>query len=245
MNLFKKTLVMTFSALVAGSAIGESAFTEAQRTEIESIAASYLAEHPEVVVKALQKLQADQEKEQLKKIAEVGEYFRSAAGTPASGDEDAEHYLIDIYDYNCGYCKDMEPFIKKLAADKSFSLRVVHVNVPVISEASAMSATIAQALFNLYPEKFSAFHDKIMIDRINPNNLDELKKAAEDAGCDWKAILKELESRRPQQKVSADLRRVRELGLNGTPYLIIDGRGYPGAVRSFEELKQRFEKPLD
>ena len=132
----------------------------------------------------------------------------------------------------------MEPVLKKLADDEKISLQIVYVNIPIIGKNSAMSATVAQALYSLYPDKFPELHGKLMRNEIDANDMDALKKQIEEMGIKWDEIMHEMQSRKPQNKLQEDIKKSRELGITGTPYLIIDGKEYRGAITSENDLRK-------
>lgn len=217
-------------------------FNDVQKQEIEQIASDYLAEHPEVVVAALQKLQEQQAKAHDELVVNIGEFYRKDKSTPMIGNEQSKHYIIDFFDYNCGYCKTMEPAINSLINDKNLSLQVVYVNLPIIAKTSSVSATVAQAIYNLDPKKFVVFHDKLMRNEADCNDIDALKDLAKSIGLNWDKVVSEMESRRPQEKLTGDLAKVRDLGLSGVPYLIINGREVRGAISNPEDLRKILEQ---
>lgn len=235
--MFKFFCGLTVVALACGS-VAASEFNEAQKNEIEVIASEYIASHPEIIMQAMQKLQQEQQNELERSVKEIGEFYRHDKATPSIGDDQRKHYLIEFFDYNCGYCKVMEPAISYLLKDDHVSLQVVYVNIPVITKTSAMSATVAQALFNLDKEIFFKFHEALMHDEVDANSLDAMEQKIGELGMDWDKVLKEMQSRRPQDKLSKDLERSRKLHITGTPYLIIDGKEFRGAIRSESDLRK-------
>ncbi len=213
-------------------------FSAEQAREIERIASDYFVAHPEILVKAMQKLEQDQAKLHEKQVSESGEFYRRDESTPKIGDVSKRHYLVEFFDYNCGYCKVMEPVLKKLSKDEKISLQIVYVNIPIIGKNSAMSATVAQALYSLHPDKFAQLHGKLMRNEIDANDMDALKTQIENMGIKWDEIMHEMQSRRPQNKLQEDIKKSRELGITGTPYLIIDGKEYRGAITSEDDLRK-------
>ncbi len=213
-------------------------FSAEQAREIERIASDYFVSHPEILVKAMQKLEQEQAKLHEKQVSESGEFYRRDASTPKIGDASKRHYLVEFFDYNCGYCKVMEPVLKKLSEDHKISLQIVYVNIPIIGKNSAMSATVAQALYSLHPDKFAQLHGKLMRNEIDANEMDALKTEIENMGIKWDEIMHEMQSRRPQNKLQEDIKKSRELGITGTPYLIIDGKEYRGAITSEDDLRK-------
>ena len=233
--MWKKLLaVMALTCAVSATA---QEFSDAQRQEIGKVVSEYLDKHPEMVLEAIKKLEAKEQDRHAQIVSQYGASYRDDAGTPSKGKKGPKHYIIDFYDYNCGYCKVMEPVLNEALKDSSLGLKLVYVNLPVITKTSAISATIAQAIYNTDKEKFFSFHDKLMRDEADPNSVDALKELAKSEGIDWSKVEAEMKSGRPQEKLRADLAVSRKLQVSGTPYLIIDGREYRGAVQSLSDLK--------
>lgn len=230
-------------ALAFAAQADEPGFDAAQQDQIGKIAAAYIEQHPEVVLNAIKKLEAQEQDRHAKLVEETGASYRDDPGTPAKGPKGPKHYIVDFFDYNCGYCKLMEPIVEQALADKSLDLRVSYVNLPVITKTSAISATVAQAIYNVEKDKFFAFHDRLMRDEADPNSLDALKELAKSVGIDWDKVEAEMKSGRPQGKIRNDLAKSRQLQITGTPYLIVDGRELRGAVQSLADLKALFAKP--
>ncbi len=235
--MIKTALLAGAMALCLEANAAYASFSQAQQDEIGKIAAAYIEKHPEVVLEAIKKLEAQEQDRHAKLVEQTGASFRDDPGTPAKGPKTPKHYIIDFFDYNCGYCKIMEPIVEEALKDKSLDLRVSYVNLPVIAKTSAISATVAQAIFNVQKDKFFAFHDRLMHDEADPNSIDALKQLAKSVGIDWDKVEDEMKSGRPQAKIRNDLALSRKLQVTGTPYLIIDGHEYRGALQSLSDLK--------
>lgn len=244
-----KKFLSTFGAagaillLCSSAGAAASEFNAAQKSEIEKIAAAYIAEHPEVMVAALQKLEQQQKDLQTSNVRNLGAFYRASDSTPHRGSKDAAHYIVEFFDFSCGYCKLMEPLMEQLMDDPKYDAQVIYVNLPVISPDSIKSATVGQAIFNLSPEGYFRYHKKLMTEKVALNNLDELREIAEDLDLDWEKVLEEIRSRRPQDKISEDLVSSKTLGITGTPYLIIDGHEFRGAIKDYGALTGLLEQP--
>jgi protein-disulfide isomerase len=239
--MMKKAILAAAMALAVTAQAAEG-FSPAQEEEIGKIAAAYIEKHPEVVLDAIKKLEAQEQGRHAKFVEQTGASYRDDPATPAKGGKGPKHYIVDFYDYNCGYCKAMEPVIEEALKDKSLGLRVSYVNLPVITKTSAISATVAQAIYNTQKDKFFEFHDRLMRDEADPNSVDSLKQLAESVGIKWDKVEEEMQSGRPQNKIRDDLARSRQLQITGTPYLIIDGREFRGAVQKLSDLKAMFSR---
>lgn len=233
MHKFK---IMAMSLLLGFTSTAQAfEFNAEQKAAIESIVSDYVSNHPEIIIKAMQKLESQEQERHEGRVRLVGESFRSKAGVPSLGDVKRKHYIIDFYDYNCGYCKTMEPLLLK--AYKELDCQVVFVDLPVITPQSRQIGVVAQALFNLNPDHFFAFH-KIFMERYDKNSsLEFIEEQVKKIGADWDEVLAEMKSGRPQQQLNEFIRISQELSVRGTPYLIIDGKEFRGAIQDYEDLK--------
>jgi protein-disulfide isomerase len=210
-------------------------FEAEQKAAIEQIVSEYVSNHPEIIVKAMQKLEAQENQRHKGEVRIVGESLRSQDSIPSLGDSKRKHYIIDFYDYNCGYCKTMEPLLEK--AYKELDCQIVYVDLPVITPQSQQIGVIAQALFNLNPQYFFKFH-KIFMNRVGKEtSLEFIQEQIKKIGANWDEILEEMKTNRPQQQIADYVRTSQQLGVRGIPYLIINGQELRGAIQSYDDLK--------
>ena len=141
-------LACTLPLIAAGAAnaqdgapvAAQSAFDAEQADAIETIVRAYLIEHPEVLLEALDALEAkrtaDQSAAQKAAIAEVGQaLFETPEGT-VLGNPDGDVTVVEFFDYNCGYCKKaMQDMDALIAADPN--VRFVLKEIPVLGPAVA------------------------------------------------------------------------------------------------------------
>ncbi|MGN1282056.1 MAG: thioredoxin domain-containing protein, partial [Succinivibrio sp.] len=172
-------------------------------------------------------------------VRTVADQILSSDSLPFIGSKDARHYVIEFFDYECGYCKVMEPMFEKAVAEKS--LKVYYVNIPVIKQESKQLALIAQAVFNIDPKAFNRIHSTFM----QPGHIDvseeSVRELLKKESISWDAVKKELSSGAPQKQITENIQKSMTLNLAGTPYLIIDGQEYRGAITSYDTLMQLIE----
>src|SRR4030081_960615 len=87
--------------------------TPAERAKIESVVREYLLQHPEVLVEAIQKLEAKDEAErndQAKSaVASKKTELFADATAPVGGNQAGDVTIVEFFDYNCPYCKTVAP----------------------------------------------------------------------------------------------------------------------------------------
>jgi len=129
LNTFTKKLILTTA--IAGTAgliaLGsaspsyaqDSAFSDAQKSEINSMIEQYLLDNPSVIYKSIDahraneaKLQEEQAASAIKdNIAKL-----TSKDSPSIGPDDADVTIVEFFDYNCGYCKRALPDVQAIAA---------------------------------------------------------------------------------------------------------------------------------
>lgn len=161
-------------------------------------------------------------------------------GAPRAGATDPDVIIVMYADYNCGYCKRMEPVLANaLKADRR--LAVVHKEWPIFGDVSEHAARVALAAN--YQGRYDAVHRAFMLSPTRLSDKDMVDSVAKQAGVDWARLTRDLKAHGGD--IDAILvRNEREaalLRLEGTPGLVINGYLIRGAL-SDDQLKDVLEK---
>lgn len=161
-------------------------------------------------------------------------------GAPRTGAADADVVIVMYADYNCGYCKRMEPVLAgALKADKR--LAVVHKEWPIFGDVSEHAARVALAAS--YQGRYDAVHRAFMLSPTRLSDKDMVDAVAKQAGVDWPRLTRDLKAH--DGDIDAILlRNAREatlLRLQGTPGLVVNGYLVPGALTD-DQLKDLLQK---
>lgn len=161
-------------------------------------------------------------------------------GTPRAGAADADVVIVMYADYNCGYCKRMEPVLAE-ALKTDPRLAVVHKDWPIFGDMSEYAAKVALAA--TYQGRYDAVHRAFLLSPTRLSEKEMIEAVAKQAGVDWPRLTRDLKAHR--QDIDAILaRNEREaalLSLQGTPGLVINGYVIGGALTG-EQLKALLEK---
>ena len=206
------------------------------KAEIEKVIEEYVMEHPDLILRAIKKLEEQEYLQVENARAKIASDLINDKSIPSLGKDEAEHYIIEFYDYNCGYCKVMEPLFKRALGE--YDLKVVYVNIPVVKEESKQLALLGQAIYNLDKEKYFKFHEHYMQAGRIPSTKADIEKVLSDIGLDYKVVDEELKSGKAAAIINSNIQKSMQLKVAGTPYLIIDGKEYRGAITSFDALAQ-------
>lgn len=136
--------------------------------------------------------------------------------------------VVEFSDYNCPYCRRLEPALAALMAS-DLRVRIVYRDWPILGPSSRQAARLAIA--SQWQGRHAAFHAALM---TSSGRLDDaaIKSAAARAKVDWPRLRRDLKVRGAE--IDALLARTdafaRAVGLSGTPALIVGRQLVPGSV---------------
>ena len=210
-----------------------------QRQAIEAIIGEYIASHPEVVVNALQSYQVEMQREQQQKaeaaLREVEDELVNDPGTPVAGNPGGDVTVVEFFDYNCGYCKQVTPSIQTLL-ETDENVHYVFKEFPILGANSVLASRAALAVWNLEPEKYLPFHVALMSARGSLGEQ-QILDIAERVGVAPAALQAEMQKPEIEEKLRANIELGQRINVRGTPAFVINGEIVPGAV-SLDALKE-------
>ncbi|MDP9271896.1 MAG: DsbA family protein [Chloroflexota bacterium] len=143
------------------------------------------------------------------------------------GAADAMVTLVEYGDYECPYCGEAYPIVKRLQRQMGDRLRFVFRNFPISTshphaEAAAEAAEAAAA-----QERFWEMHDRLYENQRRLGDRD-LRMYAEAIGLDLDRFERELADGTHADRVREDFMSGVRSGVNGTPTFFINGRRHDG-----------------
>jgi protein-disulfide isomerase len=147
---------------------------------------------------------------------------------PVAGNADGDITIVEYFDYNCPYCRKVEPELRQVVQDDG-KVRLVYKDWPVLGPVSTAAARMALA--TKYQDKYVAAHDALMgtASRLTEPRIRELLAGA---GIDVDRAAKDLETN--GKAIDAILARNNDqataFGFKGTPSFIIGKFRVPGAL---------------
>jgi protein-disulfide isomerase len=220
-----------FALLLSVVALQAPAFADSMpREEFERRVRDYLLANPEVVMEALQTLDARQkqaEEDAAKAVlaASAEEIFRDPA-SPVGGNAEGSVTLVEFFDYNCPYCRQMVPVMAQAeAADPQ--LRIVYKEFPILGPDSIFAARAALAAER--QGSYTKFHKALFGVKGRVTEAVVLKVAA-DVGLDVARLKTDMQSPEIQASIDRNLELAQTLNINGTPGFIAGKQILHGAT---------------
>ncbi len=164
--------------------------------------------------------------------------------TPIRGPADALVTIVVASDFQCPFCKRVEPTLQAVQDAFPGKVRVAWKHQPLSFHPQAMPAAVVaeEARAQGGDAKFWAMHDKLF--EIAPAlDRPQLEAAAQAIGLDAAKVRAALDQGKHLDRIRRDQTLCTALGANGTPTMFVNGRKVVGAV-PVEQLKAAVQEEL-
>lgn len=231
--LHKVLLMRVTSILFAATLVLAPGLTLAQEisdARIKELVAETLRENPELVLEALQTLEARQAEAQAAAtaatLADERSLLERDPNAPVLGTPEGDVTVVEFFDYNCPYCKRVMPELDALLAEDG-NIRLVLREWPILSEGSAIAARAALA--SRKQGKYAELHNALMGARAKLDEQSVLRIAG-DVGLDVEKLKADMKSPEVEEHIATSMRLGEALGFSGTPSFVIGDELVPGFV---------------
>ena len=149
-------------------------------------------------------------------------------GAPSKGASSAPVKIVKFEDFECPFCKSVQPTLAELLKKYDGKVRLSHKDLPLeaIHKQAQLAAEAARCAGD--QGKFWQYHD-ILYSKAPKLGEADLKAYAKEVGLDSASFDGCLASRKHKGVVQQDLAEGADLGLTGTPSFFINGREISGA----------------
>jgi protein-disulfide isomerase len=147
---------------------------------------------------------------------------------PATGNVDGDVTIVEYFDYQCPYCRKVEPELRQVVQDDG-KVRLVLKDWPVLGPVSVIAARMALA--SKYQDKYLQAHEALIgvNSKLTEPRIRELLSAA---GLDIDRVSRDLAAN--AKAIDAILARNNDqataFGFRGTPSFIIGKFRVPGVL---------------
>lgn len=172
------------------------------------------------------------------------------SGKPFAGGEDAKVTIIEYSDFQCPFCASsattlqkikqaygdrVKIYFKHFPLDKNYNPLMPYQLHPLAGRAAVASEAAAEQ------GKFWEYHDALF---ANQGNFDDasLIQYAGQLGLDAEQFQRDLNDPKTAARVTKDIEEGNELGIDGTPTIIINNKKFVGA--SYNDLTQLIDEEL-
>jgi protein-disulfide isomerase len=162
-------------------------------------------------------------------------------GAPIQGLREAPVTIIEFADYECPYCQQIHPLLKKLEQEFDGKIALAFKDMPLPMHPRAAKAAEATRCAGVQG-KFWELHDLLF---EHPGHLEvpQLKEYAQTLQLDMEKFDKCLASGEQSAVVQKDFAEAQHLGLTGTPSFFVNGHFFSGIVK-YNTLREMVEQEL-
>jgi protein-disulfide isomerase len=167
-----------------------------------------------------------------------------ASSDPSKGPQDAPITLVEFADYECGYCRRIQPVLAQLLDEYGDKIHFVYRDYPLSFHPKATPAAIAARCAG-DQNKYWEYHDELMTN-VTANNLerqDLLDRAAKHS-LDVEQFTACIDAETHKELVDSGFEDGKKLGVSGTPTLFVNGRRMVG-MQTYAQVKAIVEDELD
>jgi protein-disulfide isomerase len=143
------------------------------------------------------------------------------------GNPNGDVTLVEMFDYNCGYCRQALPDLAQLI-DEDPNLKVILKEFPILSQESVDAARVA-IIVGESDADYWTFHQKLFTSRGRVDGKTALA-AAEEVGLNPVNIQLEMGTPRIDAILQKSYALANALSVSGTPTFILGDEIIPGAV---------------
>ena len=204
------------------------------KEQMQDLVLQTIRDNPEIVMEAIQTLQAREESAKADQAQAVLSANRAALeqdpNAPVVGNPDGDVTVVEFFDYNCGYCRRTFEDVHKLISGDA-NVRLVLREWPILGEESVYAARAALA--SRAQGKYEEFHNALMRyeGRANETSVGII---AVELGIDIEQLKRDMDAPEVVAHIQTSMQLTQALNLNGTPAFIFGEQLVPGAI----ELEQ-------
>ena len=209
--------------------------------QINPMIETYLMGNPQILEKMSLALQNDQRVAQVAKskaaIAGMKDVIYNDEGHIILGNPKGDVTLVEMFDYNCGYCRQALPDMATLLAEDP-NLKVILKEFPILSKESIDAARVA-VLVGKSDADYWTFHQSLFSSRGQVTGETALAEA-QSLGLNRVELELQMNSAPVAETIQKSYDIAKALNITGTPTYIIGDEIIPGAI-GIDELRTRIK----
>jgi protein-disulfide isomerase len=239
---------LAIAGFIGGTKVSnaEETISKAQQEQFEKIVHDYIVSHPALIMETVNNhIREQQDKQRNEAVQSNKAELFSNENSPYIGNKNGDVTLIEFFDYNCHYCKNVFPALKSLS-ERDGKIKIVFKDLPILGPTSLTAAKWALAA--QLQGKYFQFHTALM-EHQGALTDEAIEQAAKGAGLDIEKAKNDLQSDEITKQIDSNRDLAKKMGFNGTPAFVIGEKAFGGALdddqikAAVEEARQKSGKP--
>lgn len=218
-----------------------TATAELDSSKVSKLVEDYLMSDPTILQRMNDRL-AEQKQVAARKAmkdqidAHAAEIYQSADNV-VLGNPKGDVTLVEMFDYNCTYCRQALPDLATLMADDP-NLKVILKQFPILTSGSIDAARVGVLVSENPKIDYWKFHEKLFSMRAGEVGADQALQVAEQLGGNRVELMLDMNGKAPTQAIQQSYDLAKALDITGTPTYILGDEMIPGAL-PLDQLKQK------
>ena len=242
LNFAKAAAVALFTTLpAAGNAFDIGSMTDAERQAFRDEVRAYLLDNPEVLIEAINVLEARKAEAQASgdaaMISSYADQLFNDGYSYVGGNLNGDLTIVEFIDYRCGYCRRAHPEVAELIRSDG-NIRYIIKEFPILGADSEFASRFAIAVKQtMDDEAYYTAHDALMTHN-GAMNAAAVRRIASKIGGDADALLAAMDSAEVTQILQMNRALGQAMQISGTPSFVVGDemlRGYL-PLASMQEL---------
>lgn len=194
-----------------------------------------IRENPEVILEAVQAYQRQQETRQQQArqsfLQAVVSNPQSIIGqSPTKGAKEVRVVLVEFSDFQCPFCAKANATLRQFMAKHSNQVTLVYKHLPLTSIHPEALPAAKASWAAAQQGKFWDYHDALFNQQAQLGDA-LYQKIARELKLDLQRFERDRNSTAARDAISQDLQLAEKLGIDGTPFFVMNGEAFSGAVQ--------------
>lgn len=243
LSLISWVLSVVLISSVCAPIVAHAQEKQLSKEDVEAIVKKVIQDNPDLIMKTLQEYQEKQQLDRVSKSAQnlvaMQDKINHDPSAPSVGNPAGDVTVTEFFDYHCGYCKRFYPEISQLLKEDK-NVRVIFREFPILSEDSQTAAKGALAVYSIDKTKYFDYH-VLLMQSSGQFTEDSLAETAKKVGIEPETFKKAFNNPEIEKDLQRNKMLAGNLGISGTPSIIIGTQLMPGAV-PYSVLKAKVEE---
>ncbi len=204
------------------------------KTVGKSIIEDTIKNNPKIVIDSVENYYREAQKrareESLKKAPEVAKRLEKT--NPVVGNKDGSKVIVEFFDYACGHCRRQAVELNEVIKSNN-DVKVVLVDLAIMSQHSLLAAQTGVYISLNNPSKLKSYYSELSKKQINQESV---KQVLASIGLPDSYIKLAAKDKKVNEILENNYNAAREIGLQGTPALIINGKFVGGMITAKDIL---------
>jgi len=171
-------------------------------------------------------------------IVKISNWEILLSGGQIVGNRSAAVYIVEFFDYECPYCKEMEMVLKKLINKYKGKVSLIRYNFPLPGHKYSYDAAVA-SLCASNQGKYESFHEILIREKTFDGRWDSLAVLAEIQ--DILSFRKCLLDKDARNRIQNEINIAKRFNIQSVPTIVINGYMIQGMI-SEEQLDKLIQK---